>query len=508
MKRIHYNAVGIDVGPRQVRVVMVRRQKKKILLTAGACCDLPEGTIEQGQLKDPEALVKALVKLKGQCRIPSYRPMGLAVHGLTSVLQIVKIPKQLPGNISQFVTQEIKQCVAFAGRDILTDYCGVGGGRQTTNHVVGVGIDEMAIRQYITACEQAHLSIDWFAPSYLGHVNAFYERAIAPCVNNNLLFLVTRGSTLQMGVFRNGALDFIRERDLESVGSDASGWAQAVLHDVETLIQYYDIEVHQDRCQWDLLLSMDASRQVRDHVEAIFKTSLKKVQVNVLDEKTVATLLPVEVDKRVSMSEVSWTALGLALQGMSPQDQSLQVNLMPQDMLCVKQIKRQGLVTMAATALIFCVMGLTAYGFSHHTHRLLQEIYQSSQHQEEREETIRMVNERLALEDRIGRLNADNRQLKKIRQGRERVPWAEVLKDVKQRMPDNLWLQRLSTQREDDVLIIDGGSVTWQAVKMFVTELNKSDVILNAQSRGIEQKQGHDYVQYKIRCQMKMVKEG
>ena len=510
MKRSHYSAVGIDVGPRQVRIVKVRRQKKKILLTAGACCDLPEGTIEQGLLKDHEALVKALVRLKKKCRITSYCPIGLAVHGLTGVIQIVKIPKQLPGNISQFVGQEIKQCVAFAGRDILTDYCAVGGGRQTTNRVVGVGIDEMVIRQYVNACEQAHLSVDWLVPSYLGHVNTFYECVIAPCVNSNLLFLVVRGSTLQMGVFRNGALDFIRERDLESLGSDASDLAHSILHDVDTLMQYYDIEIQQDRCQWDLLLSMNAPRHVRDIVEAEFKTSLPKVQVNVLDEKTVAALLPVEVQPRVSMADISWTALGVALQGMAHQDQTMKINLMPQDILRVKQIKRQGLMTAAAAAVIFSVMGLTAYGFSQHTHRLSQELAQNNHDQEIREETIRMVKERLALEDRIEGLSAANQQLKKIHQGRETVPWADVLQEIRRRMPNNLWLQRLSTQREDDVLIIDGGSITWQAVKIFITELNKSNVILNAKSLSTElnRQQGPDYVQYRIRCQVKMVKEG
>ncbi len=505
MKRPIYSAVGVDVGTHEARMVVLKRSKKNFVLSASARCDIPDGVIVQGQLKDEDALVKILSRLKIQCKVPPCSPVGLSVHGLSQVMQIVKLPKQLPGNVSTFINQEIKQCVTFAGRDVLTDYCATGGTRQSSQQVLGVGVEESNVRRFVMVCDQAGLSVDRVGPSYLAHVNAFYERAIAPCVKRNLLMLVIRESVMEMGVFRGGVLDFMRNRELTDTGQGGASQAATMLKDVNALMQYYDIEINPDGCQWDLLLSMDASSDVRLAVEEEFRAALPQVQIQRIDEQNANALVPVDIHPKVDGTQTSWTALGLALQAMATAGQPLLVNLVPQDIVQVKRIKRQGLVTATAAAVILGIMGAGSFGLTLHADHLRQGL-EAESGVKDANGIASMVDEQLDLEAKIALFKQANDRLQQIKGDQAQIPWAQVLDNIRQCMPNHLWFERLESEQDLSVLVIYGGSDTWQAVKLFENALNKSPYIKEATTARKEMifERNRNYYEYRIRCKIKM----
>ena len=101
----------------------------------------------------------------------------------------------------------------------------------------------------------------------------------------------------------------MRNRELTDTGQGGASQAATMLKDVNALMQYYDIEINPDGCQWDLLLSMDASSDVRLAVEEEFRAALPQVQIQRIDEQNANALVPVDIHPKVDGTQTSWTAL-------------------------------------------------------------------------------------------------------------------------------------------------------------------------------------------------------
>jgi len=113
--------VGLDIGNHTLKIVKLRRQKDNYFLEAVGIKDLPQGTIEGGEIKKRDALIDAITHLVSQCD-PSIREIVFSMggHGIISDKITFKIEED--DNAEELILWEASQRSPFDVDDITLDY--------------------------------------------------------------------------------------------------------------------------------------------------------------------------------------------------------------------------------------------------------------------------------------------------------------------------------------------------------------------------------------------------
>jgi len=115
------STVGLDIGNHTLKIVRLRRQKDNYFLEAVGIKDLPQGTIEGGEIKKRDALIDAITHLVNQCD-PSIREIVFSMggHGIISDKITFKIEED--DNAEELILWEASQRSPFDVDDITLDY--------------------------------------------------------------------------------------------------------------------------------------------------------------------------------------------------------------------------------------------------------------------------------------------------------------------------------------------------------------------------------------------------
>jgi type IV pilus assembly protein PilM len=112
-------AVGIDISDYSIKYILLHHVKGRVVLGAHGKVDLPIGTIEHGEIKDPTTLTKILTKLR---RDTGFEYVHLALPEEHAYLFQMDFPRATQDEVEQMLEFHLKENVPIAAEEAVFDY--------------------------------------------------------------------------------------------------------------------------------------------------------------------------------------------------------------------------------------------------------------------------------------------------------------------------------------------------------------------------------------------------
>ncbi len=112
-------AVGLDISDFSVKYIQLMCEKGRVVLKGHGKVDLPIGTIEHGEIKDPTTLTKILAKLRRDAELEF---VHLALPEEHAYLFQMEFPRVRQDELEQMLEFHLKENVPIAAEEALFDY--------------------------------------------------------------------------------------------------------------------------------------------------------------------------------------------------------------------------------------------------------------------------------------------------------------------------------------------------------------------------------------------------
>lgn len=496
-------ALGIDISADRINLVLLKKGADGIELLKAVDGPVPDGAIKDGNIEDTIILTKAIKELKTHNKMRS-RQTAVSLVAKPVIMQILEVPKQAPMNIGQFVRNEVRQCVALTGRDIAMDYCGIGSTARQQSRLFVTSTDSQKVSDTARACSQAGLNIGAIEPPLLAYIRALYDKKIAGKFDSNVLVAMMRGTVLNLCVFRKQNLDFVRTKDISNEKDQPDVLCQQLAEEINTIIRFYDVDVSDSSEKWEIIAvagdSVQLPRDAQESLSANITTG--DIQVRTCEDSYQDTI--VAGSQNIGTDRSSPVAVGLAMKLLGAED-GVKINLLPPESAEIKSAKKNVLIAANIAAIISVLVILAVWAVTVMTKKIDQNI--ANMRESQNDGSIRALVKRRELVDRqISALSDRPEQVDKILSSQRDIDWPNLLDDIGRATPKNLRITSL-INKADTRLFLKGLTPSYEAVRLFVSMLKKSDHIDSASLVEAEKEQAGDrLVSYEIHCSLAVQK--
>ncbi len=518
-------ALGIDVSDGRINLAILKKSTGSVKLLKAATAPVPDGAIKNGNIEDAVVLAKAIKKLKAQNRIRSH-PTAMSLLTNPVLMQILDMPDRPPGNLRQFVRDQVKHYAILPMNKAAIDFCGVGtpfcnksqkwktvksagsGGSQTPLFAFGdpassralvVATDNQKLTDAARILHREGLNLDAIEPASLAYIRACYAKKIEKKFDRNLLLAIADADILTLCLFKNQALDFIRTKHFEADIYHSDKYLEWLTEEIYTVIQFYELEVLDKRDKWEVTLITDVGNQpVKDETLSL-GTNVEGVDLKIRTLRTAYLDTPV-ADTEQS-EKPSAIAVGLAMKLLDNSKNTPDINLLPPQVAQAKTTEKQVLISANAAAVIFFLMIVSIGIFNLKAKKIQNDINQKAQAQEKLNmhallgEQTSLNSQTIDVSDEINRLNAvlDAGSFKR---------WDQILNDIRSAIPKTVRLTRLSCESNSKMLLT-GQAVSYEAIHRFVDMLNASKHIESTLFLGAEEEsQTNALLNYSVGCSL------
>ncbi len=492
-------ALGIDVSNGRINLALLRGGRNGVELLKAASAPVPEGAIKKGNIEDARVLAKAIKELKTRNKIRSH-PTALSFVVNPVLIQILDLPKNIPGNIGQFVRNEVKHCAKLPIKNVVVDFCGIGSSVKLGNRrALVVATDNQRITEVAKALTREGLNIDAVEPASVAYIRACYEKKIAKKFDRNLLFTIVREGILTLCLFRNRTLDFVRTKRLEADKCDPDKCSKWLAGEIYEVLRFYELEVLDKRDKWEVTLTTDIYNEyIKDNIK-VLGADIEGVELGVrtsedayLDTPVADTNLP---------DKPSAVAVGLAMKLLNLPGCSLNINLLPPEITEIKSAKKQTLIIANIAAAILFLMILSIGFFNIKVGKVNENIEQKQQKQLGRD--IRaLLNEQVLLNEQIVNVSEKLNSMNAILRPRFFLRWGQILDGVRLAIPKTVRVTSLSSG-DNSKMLLHGQALSYEAVYLFVDMLNTCKHIESAKLIGTKRdSKPRGLVRYSISCSL------
>jgi Tfp pilus assembly protein PilN len=503
MKLDTKTALGIDISEDRISMALLRRSTKGVELLKSASGPVPAGAIKDGNIEDPALLAKGIKDLKTRSRIRiRLRQAAVSLVAKPMLVQIIDTPKQFPTNISQFIQNELKHCVALSGKKIALDFCGISSsGRSGGSRLFVVASDSQRIANLVKACGLARVNLEAVEPALLSFVRSLYAKKIARKFEHNLLTAILRDKTLTLCVFKKQMLDFVRTRYINAEKNEPSDFCQWLSEEINALIQFYNIEVSDSTINWEITIFTDGAQLQKEAEEALLAkiTAPPQADVQIRGPENICQDISVTEKGGPIKTAASAVAIGLAMKLLVPDGSNLRINLIPPEAAEVKSLKKHTLITANIIAAVLFIMVLAIGALMMRIEKLNENIMRKKQGQS-MQKISELVQEDQTLDRRMKQLSEGPGRLKEIVSSRRDSDWFGLLNDLRSRAPKNVRITNLSS-KGDSLMSLEGLALSYEAVHLFVNMLDQSEHVTSASLIEAEKdNEGDGYIKYAISC--------
>lgn len=199
-------AVGIDISDTTIKYVYLTRTGERAALREYGKVELPVGTIEQGHVKDPNALTQVMRKLRSE---HGFEYAHLALPEEHAYLFQVDMPAASAHEVQQMLEFHLKENVPLAAEEALFDYSVY---RETKTSIgLNVSVYPATIAApYLDAFEQAKLT-----PLTLEIEGQATARALlSPSDTNSVIIINIGRSAASLSIASGGHVSFTASLDM------------------------------------------------------------------------------------------------------------------------------------------------------------------------------------------------------------------------------------------------------------------------------------------------------
>jgi len=503
MKLDTKTALGIDISNGWINLALLRKNSSGVELIKTATGPVPEGAIKNGNVEDPAMLARGIKELKTRSRIQiRLRQAAVSLVARPMLMQIMEMPKQAPTGVGQFVHNEVKHCVALSGKKIALDFCGISAARQpSSNRVFVVAADSQKVARIVKACTLARVNLEAIEPPLIAYVRAFYAKKIAGRFDRNVLIAVLQSSALTLCVFRKQTVDFIRTRDINEEKAESSELCQWVASEINTIIQFYDIEVPDSPGKWEISVVADGAMQLHQDAEEFLKAKVACENLQVKASEDAYQDTPIRQSSAGTKTKPSAVAIGLAMKLLAPDQGNLRINLLPPEAAEVKSLKKHAIITGNIIAAVLFVMVLAIGGLMLKIEKVNENIARKKQEQS-LQDISELLKEEQLLDRQIKQLSEGPGRLNEILSSRGDGDWLGLLNDLRSRAPKTVRVTNLFS-KAGSRMFLEGLALSYESVHLFVNMLDKSEHLDSASLIEAEKdKEENGLVRYAISCSL------
>jgi type IV pilus assembly protein PilM len=205
--------VGLDIGSRAIKVAEAQETKKGWVLKKFGLIDIDPGLIEEGVIKDPQAVADNIRALFKQTNIRKNH-VAISIGGYSVIVKNIAIQNMPEEQLHESINFEAEQYIPFDINDVNLDFQILGVDEQNPNqmNVMLVAAKKDMINDYINLIDLAGLSlgiidIDAFALQNVFDLN--YDGS-----EGNITLIDIGASKTSVNILKNKASVFMRDVSL------------------------------------------------------------------------------------------------------------------------------------------------------------------------------------------------------------------------------------------------------------------------------------------------------
>jgi Tfp pilus assembly protein PilN len=491
-------SLGVDISDDKISLALLQRTKDGVKVLKAASGPVPEGAVEQGNVKDAALLARAVKSLRSSCKIGGRRAVvSLFAHPVLT--QIMQMPGNLPSNIGQYVQKEARHCAVLPCKNILSDYCGISPCKSGRSRVFTVATEIEKVHQLIKALSEVGINVEAIEPAELACARALYEKEIVGNLGCNVLIALVEDSEATLMVFRNQTLDFVRKRNIgEDICQSEQGRGRFA-EEIDAIIHYYAMEVDETLQNWRLVTVVRQDGQNVEEVSGFLQNRFADLEIEVVSEVGACKNMPFAVNP--GAESACLIAAGLAMRLLDVPQPKLKMNLMPPKSAEVRAVKQDVLVAANIAVAILLAMILAVAVLKVSLSKMDEAIAQKKKEQSSFGMSALLV-ERTKLEREANSLHEELKKLNGMLHSGYTGDWSIVLDDIRRRTPESLWITNLSGGSNLG-LVVKGWSISYEAIHRFVNTLSESKYIDSANLVEAEKNEGAGgLVSYSVDCSL------
>ena len=491
-------SLGIDIFDGHIHVALLSSGKSGVQLVKSVQAELDEGVMESGNIKDPASLGRAIKKVLKVNGIRN-RKAVVSLAAKPVLCQIVDLPEDMPGNLSQFVRAEIKHSPVFSGKEPYYEFCGMGaGGAAGVERLFVVATDHEKVNNLLKAMGLAGVEPVAVELPVMAAIRALHAEKISDRYDADALVGHIHGTVLTMCMFRKGELDFIRSVDLGDKADDANGFCDRCAEELGAVIQFYDVEV--DDVAGD-------KREITVLVDSLIVSaedmefSLQKAfggLASVCSGSDVYSITPVVENEAIAAAPI--TAVGLAMRQLGVAGLKVSIDLIPPEAEETKATKKFVLITanLAAVVLLFMIVaGGVVRAQLVKTQAAMEERKKNTT---EGEGIEHLLKQQYTMNSQITHLKEKRASVAGVFEDDNISLWAGILDEIRQVTPKTLYITRLAFA-DGSKILIEGNALSFKSIHIFGELLGQAKFMESA--RVIETNKNYDVeglVAYSIEC--------
>ncbi len=205
--------VGLDIGSRVIKVAEAQETKKGWALKKFGTIDIAPGIIEEGVIKDPQAVAVAIRELFQKAGIRQNN-VAISIGGYSVIVKNITIQNMPEDQLHESINFEAEQYIPFDINDVNLDFQILGTSEQNPNqmNVMLVAAKKDMISDYVNLIDLAGLSISIIDIDAFALQNAF-EINYDDTAENITLIDIGAGKT-SVNILKNKMSVFMRDVSL------------------------------------------------------------------------------------------------------------------------------------------------------------------------------------------------------------------------------------------------------------------------------------------------------
>ena len=468
-------ALGIDISEHRISAALLKKTASDVKLLRQGEAEVPEGAITDGNITNPALLGAAIKSLLKKSRI-SARQATVSLVAKSVLTQIMQLPEDIPDNMNTFIKSEIRHCPALAGKESQHDFCMLNKSAQNEMGRIFVGAsDSDKLGDLLKTCGVAGVDTTAIEPPVIAAVRAVYNKKISNRYDCNVLVALIHGSVATICVFRKNGLDFVRSIELDSSTDDPDVYIDCCEREINSVIQYYDIEVDSAEEKWEVLAILENPTVEANDLEFALQKSFG-LNANVCSSATVYDDTTIAGNDKIEQCSI--TAAGLAMRDLQVSDMNLAMDLTPIEAKEMKATKNFTLIVANVAAVVLLITFIFA-GILSRTSTAIQKVMEQRKAIGTDDNIEQLLSDQRHVNMQIAYLSNKKKRMRKIFETKEEYLWPQILEDIRQNTPSTLYITSISNPGGAD-LILQGNAASFKSIHIFAELLGKSQHIQSA----------------------------
>lgn len=229
--------VGLDIGSRCIKVAEVAEAKKGWTLKKFGAIDIEPGAIEEGVVKDPQAVSNAIRKLYKNYSIKQPN-VAISIGGYSVIVKNITIQSMPEEQLYDSINFEAEQYIPFDINDVNIDFQILGEAENNPNqmNVLLVAAKKDMINDYINLIDMAGLNLCIIDIDAFALQNAYELNYGAQ--SGNVALIDIGASKTSVNILKNNLSVFLRDVSLgcNQIYQRISAIANCTLPEAENII--------------------------------------------------------------------------------------------------------------------------------------------------------------------------------------------------------------------------------------------------------------------------------